>query len=99
MTKTATTNTQKASTQNPTNGWKATKKNAPHGSSSTLTPRHAGKHTKNKLHVTWQKHKRLQPQAQPTPVFLRTPPRTKKHQSKTPARWLPTKHLLHSVKN
>src|SRR5690625_1812201 len=99
-TKKATTSTQKASILKPTNGWKASKKNAPHGNSSTLTPRHAGKHTRNRLDVTWPKQKKLLPPAQPTPpVPPRTPLQMKKLQKKTLAPWLPTKHWPHCAKN
>src|SRR5699024_1023808 len=100
-TKTATTRTHKASIMKPTNGLKDSKKHAPHGSSSTLTLRPAGKPTRNRLPATCPRQKKPQHPVQQKllVVPLHTPPRTKKPLLKMQAPWLPTKHLPHCVKN
>src|SRR5699024_5859758 len=98
-TKKVTTNTQKASILKLTSGWKATKQNAPHGSSSTLTPKHVGKPTKNKLPVTWPKQQKLLQPSQQIPVRHRIPRLMSKLRSTIPVRWHPTKLLQHCGKN
>src|SRR5699024_11038085 len=97
--KKATTNTQKASILKPMNGCKASKQNAPHGSSSTLTPKHVGKLTKNRLRVIWQKQQKLLHPNQRIPAQHRTPRVMSKLRSTIPVRWHPTKLSQHCGKN
>src|SRR5699024_4136331 len=97
--KKATTNTHKASIMKPKNVWKASKQNAPHGSSSTLTHKHVGKITKNRLHVIWQKQKKLLHPNQRIPAQHRTPRVMSKLRSTIPVRWHPTKLSQHCGKN
>src|SRR5699024_88792 len=97
--KKATKNTQKASIQKPMKGWKASKQNAPHGSSSTLTPKHVGKLTKNRLPVIWQKQQKLLHPNQRIPAQHRTPRVMSKLRSTIPVRWHPTKLSQHCGKN
>src|SRR5699024_2086202 len=100
-TKTATKNTQKDSILRPTNGLKDSKKHVPLGSSSMLTLRHAGKHTRNRFPVTYLRQKKQQHphQQKPLAVQLHTHPRTKKPQLRMLAPWHPTRRLPHSVRS
>src|SRR5699024_6125409 len=95
----ATTNTQKASILKPMNGWKASEQNAPHGSSSTLTLKHVGKLTKNRMPVIWQKQQQLLHPNQRIPAQHRTPLVMSKLRSTIPVRCHPTKLSQHCGKN
>src|SRR5699024_4154075 len=97
--KKATTNTQKASILKPMNGWKASKQNAPHGSSSTLTPKHVGKHTKNRLPVVSHKQQKLLQPNERIPAQHRAHRVMRKLWSTIPVRRHPTKLSQHCGKN
>src|SRR5699024_8438647 len=95
----ATTETQKVSILRTMNGGKASKQSAPHGSRSTLTPKHVGKLTKNRVPVIWQKQQKLLHPNQRIPAQHRTPRVMSKLRSTIPVRWHPTKLSQHCGKN
>ena len=70
----ATTSTRRASTRSPTSGLKATRTSAPPGSSSTLTPRPAGKPTRSRLPSTLPTTLLQQRPVRATPAPPATPP-------------------------
>ncbi|GAP56407.1 30S ribosomal protein S1, partial [Arthrobacter sp. Hiyo6] len=87
-----------ASIRSPTSGLKATRRSAPPGSSSTLTPRPAGKPTRSRLPSTLPTTLQLQRPVRATPAPPATPP-SRLQPSPTPvaARSLPTR-LLHTAR-
>jgi small subunit ribosomal protein S1 len=98
-TKRATTSTLRASTPSRTNGSKATRPSVQLGSSSTLTPRPAGKLTRSRLPSTPLTTLLLQRPVRAIPA-PRATPRSRLLLSPTlVVPWRPTKHSPHCVRS